>query len=138
MLLDSISHTVSCALPYLDLAFVLFLLGQKTAPEVALYQFHLLECFINNAFALRRDGNISNRKCSTGPHGIFKAKGFDLVCHFSGLFLTTYFIYISDQVLYTTFVQFFVNELNFFRQDAVEENAANCCVDDTSFRFCQA
>ncbi len=67
---DRLGNIVGGLLPDLDDAFVLFLLGQQTAAEVALHQFHILERLFDDFLFLRRDGNIARLRwwCRSAWH----------------------------------------------------------------------
>ena len=135
---DSFGDIVGGLLPDLDDALVLFLLGQQTAPEVTLHQFHILERPFDNLLFLRRDGNIGYRDGSAGTHGIFEANAFDPVGGFSRHILAINFVHFGNQVFHAAFFQLPVDELDFFRQDAVKDNAPNSGVQQADLRLGKA
>ena len=120
-----IGNDLGRLLPDFDDAFVAFLLGQKTAAEGAVDIFYILLRFARSSLSSRRDGDIRHRDGRTGAHGILKTDIFDRVSHFGGDILTAQFVYIRDQVFDAAFIQDFIDELDFRRQNAVEKHPAN-------------
>ena len=138
MTLHGIGDLVGRFLPDLDLAFVLFLLGQQTAAEVAQYQFNGFQRLVDDGLAFRRDGDIGNRQGGAGFHGVFKTDGLDAVRHVGGDLLTAKFVHFGDQVLHAAFVELAVDELHLFGQFAVEQHASDRGIDHAHLRFGQA
>jgi len=129
----SLSHFFGRFLPDLDNAFVLFLLGQKAAPKIALHLFHIQQGLLNNRCFFRWNGDIRHGEGGTRAGSIFKTNILDLISGFGGSILARNIVQVSDEIADAAFFKRHVAELHLFRQNIVENCPANSGGDDTCF-----
>ena len=85
-----------------------------------LYTLLGFHCILNDLRFAFRDSDIGNGNSDPRTGCIFEPNIFDLIGYLCCSGFVRYFQHFGDQVFHATFIQCFVDELNFRRQDAVE------------------